>query len=189
MKTMITVCLLAAACWAADCGVERQKVKTLQDADAGKIADRIFDVDDVDSLRALPAPDRKQITAAEDSRFPIELHIYRVHALLIGYKLEGDQDFHLVLASPANRRHTMIAEIPSPNCVSSETGKNLLNSLRAHLELDIGGYKATAKFRKLPKAVPVVIVGHGFFDFIHGQTGVAPNGIELHPVLSLEAEQ
>jgi hypothetical protein len=23
----------------------------------------------------------------------------------------------------------------------------------------------------------------GFFDFLHGQTGVAPNGIELHPVL------
>jgi hypothetical protein len=27
------------------------------------------------------------------------------------------------------------------------------------------------------------IRGVGFFDFIHGQTGVAPNGIELHPVL------
>jgi hypothetical protein len=22
-----------------------------------------------------------------------------------------------------------------------------------------------------------------FFDFLHGQTGVAPNGIELHPIL------
>jgi hypothetical protein len=27
------------------------------------------------------------------------------------------------------------------------------------------------------------IVGVAFFDFLHGQTGVAPNGIELHPVL------
>lgn len=26
--------------------------------------------------------------------------------------------------------------------------------------------------------------GVGFFDFLHGQTGVAPNGIELHPVLA-----
>src|SRR5439155_9710638 len=25
--------------------------------------------------------------------------------------------------------------------------------------------------------------GVGFFDFLHGQTGVAPNGIELHPVV------
>jgi hypothetical protein len=27
--------------------------------------------------------------------------------------------------------------------------------------------------------------GVGFFDKIHGQTGVARNGIELHPVLSI----
>jgi hypothetical protein len=27
------------------------------------------------------------------------------------------------------------------------------------------------------------IRGIGFFDFLHGQTGVAPNGVELHPVL------
>jgi hypothetical protein len=27
------------------------------------------------------------------------------------------------------------------------------------------------------------ITGVGFFDFDHGQTGVAPNAIELHPVL------
>jgi hypothetical protein len=27
------------------------------------------------------------------------------------------------------------------------------------------------------------ITGVGFFDFQHGQSGVAPNAIELHPVL------
>jgi hypothetical protein len=26
----------------------------------------------------------------------------------------------------------------------------------------------------------------GFFDFLHGQTGVAPNGIELHAVLDIQ---
>src|SRR2546423_1809893 len=31
------------------------------------------------------------------------------------------------------------------------------------------------------------IRGVGFFDTIHGQRGVAPNGIELHPVLSFTA--
>src|SRR6059036_1361944 len=29
----------------------------------------------------------------------------------------------------------------------------------------------------------LTVTGVGFFDFLHGQTGVAPNGIELHPVL------
>jgi hypothetical protein len=32
----------------------------------------------------------------------------------------------------------------------------------------------------------VRVTGVGFFDFLHGQTGVAPNGIELHPVLKIE---
>jgi hypothetical protein len=27
------------------------------------------------------------------------------------------------------------------------------------------------------------VVGVAFFDFKHGQTGVAPNAIELHPIL------
>ena len=31
----------------------------------------------------------------------------------------------------------------------------------------------------------MVITGVGFFDFLHGQTGVAPNAIELHPVLAV----
>ena len=29
------------------------------------------------------------------------------------------------------------------------------------------------------------IVGVGFFDSDHGQTGVAPNAIEIHPILSI----
>src|SRR5437899_10781720 len=32
----------------------------------------------------------------------------------------------------------------------------------------------------------VRIKGVGFWDEIHGQSGVAPNGIELHPVLSFD---
>lgn len=37
------------------------------------------------------------------------------------------------------------------------------------------------------EARPLVwITGVGFFDYVHGQRGVAPNGIELHPVLDVE---
>jgi len=34
-------------------------------------------------------------------------------------------------------------------------------------------------------AATVTVVGVGFFDILHGQTGVAPNAIELHPVLQI----
>jgi hypothetical protein len=41
---------------------------------------------------------------------------------------------------------------------------------------------------RLPKLVNerVRITGVGFFNRVHGQIGVAPNGIELAPVLSIE---
>ena len=35
-------------------------------------------------------------------------------------------------------------------------------------------------------AMPVRIHGVGFFDRLLGQTGVALNGIELHPVLNIQ---
>ena len=39
-------------------------------------------------------------------------------------------------------------------------------------------------------ARPLVrITGVGFFDYLHGQRGVAPNGIELHPVVEFPSEQ
>jgi hypothetical protein len=35
----------------------------------------------------------------------------------------------------------------------------------------------------------VSITGVAFFDKFHGQKGVAPNGIELHPVLGIAQAQ
>ncbi len=32
---------------------------------------------------------------------------------------------------------------------------------------------------------PITVVGPAFFDFLHGQDGLAPNGIEIHPVLAI----
>jgi hypothetical protein len=33
---------------------------------------------------------------------------------------------------------------------------------------------------------PAIVTGVGFFDYDHGQTGNAPNILELHPVLKIE---
>lgn len=42
-------------------------------------------------------------------------------------------------------------------------------------------------FKTAIKSTPARVTGVGFFDSIHGQTGVAQlNGIELHPVLKIE---
>jgi hypothetical protein len=44
------------------------------------------------------------------------------------------------------------------------------------------GSPNTSSFKNLTGTA--TLTGVGFFDIIHGQTGFAPNGIELHPVLS-----
>src|SRR5204862_7270178 len=76
--------------------------------------------------------------------------------------------------------HTMLAEIPDPACVSGGPLQTPITAARAQFDA------------KHPGAGPVTVVnetitvaGVGFFDFLHSQTGVAPNAIELHPVLSI----
>jgi hypothetical protein len=111
---------------------------------------------------------------------PTEDTVYQVHATLTQYKLEADSDYHLVLSDGSG--HTMIAEIPDPACVGSTSV--LTSSIqKARGQFD-AKYTATTSFKTAN--VAVTVTGVGFFDFLHGQTGVAPNGIELHAVLDLQ---
>ncbi len=47
------------------------------------------------------------------------------------------------------------------------------------------GQPSSSRFTKLKGRATVT--GVGFFDIPHGQTGIAPNAIELHPVLKFTA--
>ena len=116
----------------------------------------------------------------ENSRIqPTETTVWTISATLVGYKLETDSDYHLVISSAQNQ--TMIAEIPSPNCVGP-TSPLLQAIAHARSQFD-AQFTATSQFQTV--SVPVQVTGVGFFDRLHGQTGVAPNGIELHPVLDI----
>jgi hypothetical protein len=46
------------------------------------------------------------------------------------------------------------------------------------------GLPPSSDFKRLRGTA--TITGVGFFDYQHGQTGVAPNAIELHPVLGFK---
>ena len=95
------------------------------------------------------------------------------------YKKEGDVDYHIVLDDGAG--NTLIAEIPSPACVGpSSPFAMAIAAVRAKFDSLL---TATPFFQTA--SVPVQMKGVGFFDFIHNQTGVAPDGIELHPVLEI----
>jgi hypothetical protein len=41
------------------------------------------------------------------------------------------------------------------------------------------------EFTRLEPNVPVSVTGVAFFDDLHGQEGVARNGIELHPIFAI----
>jgi hypothetical protein len=159
------------------CGVERWAVKTGTDADAGLINLQSTTQTTIASLAALPAPS----SLPSNNRIqPTETTVFQLHDTLTIYKLESDSDYHLVLDDGSG--HTMIVEIPDPACVGSTSP--LLPGIRtARSEFD-ARYTPNGTFQTAN--VAVTVTGVGFFDFLHGQTGVAPNGIELHAVLDVQ---
>ncbi len=159
------------------CGVERWAVKTGTDADASLINLQSVTPTTIASLTSLPAPS----TLPANSRIqPTETTVFQLHDTLTEYKLESDSDYHLVLQDTSGK--TMIVEIPDPACVGSSSP--LLSDIqRARSEFN-AVFTATTSFQTAN--VPVTVTGVGFFDFLHGQTGVAPNGIELHAVLDIQ---
>ena len=159
------------------CGVERWSVKTGTDADVGLINLQSTTQTTIAALISLPAP---TILPSNNRIQPTETTVFQLHATLTEYKLEPDSDYHLVLSDGTG--DTMIAEMPSPACVVSSS--RLLSGIQnARSEFD-ARYITTSSFQTAN--VPVTITGVGFFDFLHGQTGVAPNGIELHAVLDIQ---
>jgi hypothetical protein len=165
------------------CGQERWAIKTLTDFHGEQVAAKSSVAANLAELVAATPPNRKDLQAATARRFPQEQNVYRVSVLVIGDKQEADSDFHIVLADPADAKTTLIAEIPSGACTAAKRAK-FFNALRAQFAKDFG--KPTqGKLRKLAQPVAACVTGVGFFDFLHGQDGVAPNGFELHPVLSI----
>jgi hypothetical protein len=159
------------------CGVERWAVKTGTDADRAKITLQSTSQTTIAALGALAAPSS---LPANNRVAPTEDTVFQLHATLTQYKLEADSDYHLVLSDGSG--HTMIAEIPDPACVGSTSP--LTSSIqKARGQFD-ARFTATTSFKTAN--VAVTVTGVGFFDFLHGQTGVAPNGIELHTVLDLQ---
>src|SRR5262249_26519986 len=158
------------------CGEERWPVKTGTDADAG-LVDLAHPVrGTISDLISIPAP---AVLSDNNRIVPTETTVFVLNALLTKYKEEDDFDYHLILQDEAG--NTMITEIPSPACVgASSPFRSAIASSRTEFDAHL---TATTSFQTAN--LPVYMTGVGFFDFIHGQTGVAPNGIELHPVLSI----
>jgi hypothetical protein len=173
---------VAAATCGVHCGVERWPVKTVTDADANEI-DETPKTATVSELRNFDEPDdRPQSGRAGD----VERTVYRVDAKLKCWKGEDDGDLHLVLTDLHSSQKTMIVEIPDRDCQGACSSKfaDQFQAARDTVTGELGDPPSSC--RTLSPMRRVTVTGVGFFDFKHGQTGVAPNGIELHPVLAIE---
>jgi hypothetical protein len=139
------------------CGEERWVVKTLQDRL------HLLPVHTV-TLRylvTLPRP-----ASLPYARLPFERHVFRVIAAVTAIRPGEDGDYHLILEAGGR---SMIAETPEVGCTSRATP-----AMRSAMQ---------AARRSARVCARAVITGVVFFDNYHGQDGVAPNAIELHPVL------
>lgn len=143
---------------------------------------------------------------------PAETTIWRLTATVTEAKLEQDGDYHLVLEGTT--KVTMIGEIPMPETAfvaASSPWFADIKTARASMDAKlkqlgkslepIGFTLASMAPPSKPRAagdetdeaeemtkigVKAVITGVGFFDSSHGQTGVAPTAIELHPILDIQ---
>ncbi len=154
---------------ASGCGVERWAVKTLTDPGANQVnlAPQQTSIADLVTITPPVEP--------TDRVAPTETQVFKLSGTLTVIKQEADSDYHLVLED--GQRNTMIVESPSPSCAQGSLVLGQIEEVRSAINAR-GGTSMS-----LP--ANVTVTGVGFFDRLHGQTGVAPNGIELHPLISI----
>ena len=139
------------------------------------------------SINWIRTRSRPQTLPSTKRLIGIETMTFRVKGVVLRYKLEDDKDFHVVIAQRNDHSKTMIIELPNTEC-SGVCKSKFLDQLRKAREDFIAKFgEPTTEFTKLDKPVLVEVVGVGFFDRMHNQSGRAlPSGIELHPIISFK---
>jgi hypothetical protein len=157
------------------CGLERWAVKTLTDPNASQVTLTPQDSTVADLVSIAPP------VSPTDRVNPTEETTFRISGTLTFAKVEADGDYHLVLADAQG--NTMIAESTSPSCAHGSVVMSQLEGVRQALDQR---FPELAAGQVIKPGVAATVTGVGFFDRLHGQTGVAANGIELHPLLSVQ---
>lgn len=151
------------------CGFERWPVKTGADAE-WQLVDSIPTPTTVAELIQVPRPVGPFLS---DARLvPIERLTFLLRARLVRVIAEDDKDIHIVIRDLEIDSLTMVVEVPAPDCTSNPT-------------LAVQFSAARQALRGVSRNGVIEIVGVGYFDFLHGQSGMAANGLEIHPVTSL----
>jgi len=152
------------------CGLERWAVKTMTDPLSAQVV-LSPTATTIAQLIAIKPP-----INPTDRVAPTEETTYRISAVITLVKQEADSDYHIVIEDP--KGNTMIVEATSPACDTGSLAATQIAQVRKAMDKQFGGRRFTGH-------VAATVTGVGFFDRLHGQTGVAPNGIELHPLTAI----
>lgn len=154
------------------CGSERWNIKTGTDSTASSVS-LVPQTTTIATLDALAANGAGTAREAQTESTLFELK----DVTLTEIKLESDSDYHLVISQDG---HTMIIEVPAPSCSSGSAWSCFISRTRSEIDA-----KYSVGASPQYPAETITVRGIGFFDYAHGQTGVAPNAIEIHPVLQI----
>lgn len=155
-------------------GVERWAVKVLTDPAASQVnyTPILTTIDSLIHIATVPNPNAPRMVG-------IEFQAYKITCNITIKKNEDDNDYHLVLKTGTE---TMIGEVPDPVCAVAATSAHVDEFIAARnwVNTNIG-------IDPVPNVniAPVAITGVAFVDPPHGQTGRAPNGMEIHPILNI----
>ncbi len=110
----------------------------------------------------------------------VEDKTYNVTCNITIKKVETDNDYHLVLSDGT---HTMIGEIPDPSCSAAGSSAYVNDYIAARNFIDAHIASGNVNNVNIPQ---VIVYGVAFVDPPHGQTGAAPNNLEIHPILKIQ---
>lgn len=154
-------------------GEERWDVKTLTDTEGRSLnlnsatPTTIADIADLDvDFNPKHTPERQ----------PMETKLYTIECDIVKVIKEDDEDLHLVLSDDGE---TMVGEIVCPFCdEAAQSGRKKIYS---------AVFKFFNPFRKKSayKQHRWSVTGVAFVDFAHGQSGMLPNCVELHPIVDI----
>lgn len=160
-------------------GEEHWSEKVLIDAGAPSI-NQVAETATIKQLTAIDTKTPENKYAEAKPRMEIEKHIYVVkHCFITDVLRENDNDLHLVIEDGAGNH--MIAEIPDATCPDAKKSDWAGNFEEVRATM--------LKYANNYRHYLFTITGVLFVDKSHGQTGVAANSIELHPIIKLTKEK
>lgn len=160
-------------------GVERWEVKVMADEEAEDIDETPIETT-IAELHKINTKLKANKYQEDKPRMEIEKQVFTIkHCFISKVLRENDNDLHLVIEDGEKR--TIIAEIPDTRCSQAKNSP--------WVEFFRDSRATMMKHRNNYRHFMFTVTGVLFVDKSHGQTGRAPNNVELHPILEIKKEK